>query len=131
MKRLRETKPEINIFKSPTFSGFQKTLDSEMKRLCSNGLGVKKRQAEPITNEEEKLLWEKGFLGDSTPHILLDTMLYLCGIHFALRSGEEHRSLQLSQLELVSRPDGTAHLIYTENFSKNVAYCIAKSSQNR
>ena len=97
LRFVRETRPEINIFKDPTFAGFQRTLDSEMKRLRSLGLGVKKRQAEPITTDEESLLWEKGLLGDSSPQALLDTMLFLCGIHFALRSGEEHRSLQLSQ----------------------------------
>ena len=64
-------------------------------------------------------MWEKGALGDSTPQVLLDTMLYLCGIHFALRSGEEHRSLQLSQFQLVCPTDGTPHLIYTEKYSKN------------
>lgn len=58
-------------------------------------------------------------LGDSTPQVLLDTMLLLCGIHFALRHGEEHCSLQPSQFELICPPDGHAHLIYTENFSKN------------
>ena len=38
------------------------------------GLGVKKRQAEPITTEEEDLLWEKVLLGDCSPQALLDTM---------------------------------------------------------
>ena len=90
-----------------------------MKHLRSQGMGVQKKQAEPITSEEENLLWEKGALGDSTPQVLLDTMLYLCGIHFALRSGEEHRSLQLSQFQLVCPTDGSPHLIYTENYSKN------------
>ena len=54
------------------------------------GLGVKKRQAEPITVEEEKKLWEKGVLGESDPQTLLDTVLLLCGIHFS-------RSLQWSR----------------------------------
>ena len=116
---IRQDRPEINIYKSPTFAGFQKTLDGEMKRLRSTGLGVRRRQAEPITIEEENLLWERGLLGDHTPQVLLDTMLFLCGIHFALRSGEEHRSLQVSQLELIFPPDSPAHLVYTENFSKN------------
>ena len=63
------------------------------------GLGVKKRQVEPISIQEENVLWETGCLklSEQDPHTLLDTMLFLCGIHFALRSGEEHRSLHLSQ----------------------------------
>ena len=116
---IRETRPEINLFKDPVFAGFQRTLDSEMKRLRSHGMGVKKKQAEPITAEEENLLWEGGLLGEENPQALLDTMLFLCGIHFALRSGEEHRSLQLSQFELVVPKEGCARLIYTENYSKN------------
>ena len=46
----------MNVFNDPIlllFAGFQRTLDSEMKRLRALGLGVKK-QAEPITIEEEK-----------------------------------------------------------------------------
>ena len=116
---IRETRPEINLFKDPAFTGFQCTLDSEMKRLWSLGLGVKKKQAEPITVEEENLLWDKVLLGEENPQALLDTILFLCEIHFALRSGEEHRSLQLSQFELVVPEEGYAYLIYTENFSKN------------
>ena len=86
-----------------------------MKRLR----GVKKRQAEPITVEEENKLWEKGVLGESDPQTLLDTVLFLCGIHFALRSGQEHRSLKLSQFELQIDEDGSSFLLYTENTSKN------------
>ena len=121
LRFIRETRPEINIFKDPVFCGFQRTLDSEMKRLRTLGLGVKRKQAEPITVEEENMLWEKGFLGDSNPKSLLDTMLYLCGVHFALRSGEEHRSLRLSQFELIQPKHGstTGSFIYTENYSKN------------
>ena len=74
-----------------------------MKRLRSSGLGVKKRQAEPITIEEENILWEKGVLGEHDSQTLLDTVLFLCGIHFALRSGLEHRNLRLSQFEVQSR----------------------------
>ena len=56
LRYIWETRPQINVFKDPIlllFAGFQRTLHSEMKRLCALGLGVKK-QAEPITIEEEK-----------------------------------------------------------------------------
>ena len=89
LRYIRERRPEINIFKDYQYTGFRKTLDGEMKRLRSAGIDVKKRQAEPISVEEEDTLWQKGVLGEHDPQTLLDTMLFLCGIHFALaqRSG--------------------------------------------
>ena len=111
----------MNFFKDPQYAGFRKTLDGEMKRLRSLGLGVKRKQAEPITVEEESSLWDHGLLGDHSPQSLLDTMIYLCGVHFALRSGQEHRSLQITQIDLMQPTDGESYLVYVENFSKNNA----------
>ena len=100
-----------------------------MKRLRASGLGVKKRQAEPITIEEENALWEKGVLGESDPKALLDTILFLCGIHFSLRSGQEHRSLKLSQFEVQTKMD---LLFYstpkTHPKTTREGFLIAKSS---
>ena len=53
----------------------------------------KKKHAEALTIEDEDKLWEEGLLGATTPHTLLDTMVYMCGLYFALRSGKEHRDL--------------------------------------
>ena len=64
-----------------------------MKRLQSKGLGSQRRQAEPISYEEEELMWEKKILGDDTPESLLNTIIYMNGLYFALRSGQEHRNL--------------------------------------
>ena len=72
MRYIREQRPNINFFADPEFATFRKTLDGEMKRLCSLGLGVKKKQAEPITVDDETLLWDKGQLGDHSPHDLPD-----------------------------------------------------------
>ena len=96
-----------------------------MKRLRSTGLGVSVKQAEPITIDEENQLWEKGVLGDHSPQSLVDTMLFLCGLNFALRSREEHRSLQVSQFTLTHSPSGSLQLEYTENYSKNNAGGLA------
>ena len=99
----RYIKPQLNIFSQTQFAGFRKTLDSEMKRLRSLGMDVDWKQAEPLTVEEENSLWEQGLLGDtcSSSQTLVDTLLFLCGMHFAYRSGQEHRSLQVMQIEVV------------------------------
>ena len=56
--------PQIGIFKDSGFSQFRMVLDSEMKRLQSAGIGANRRKAEPITFEEEEILWQKCILGD-------------------------------------------------------------------
>ena len=85
LRYFRECQPEINIFKDHQFAEFQKTLDGEMKRLRSLGMGVKKRQAEPITVQEENDLREKGILGEHDPQTLLDTLLFHRGFHFPFK----------------------------------------------
>ena len=85
--------PELDIFKNEQFSQFRRVLDSEMKRLQAEGIGATQKKAEPITFEEEEILWEKGILGERTPQSLLDTMIYMNGLYFALRGGKEHRNL--------------------------------------
>ena len=92
-----------------------------MKCLQAQGVGSKKKQAEPLTVEEEELLWKKGMLGDATPQSLLDTIVYMNGLYFALRSGSEHRQLRFSppQIEVVEREGERPYLLYTEDISKN------------
>lgn len=113
--------PKIDFFSDTGFSQFKASLDAEMKRLQSCGKGSKKRQAEALTIDEEELLWEKGLLGDGTPQTLLDTMLFLNGLYFALRSGDEHRQLRLhsSQIELIEKSGERPYLKYVEDISKN------------
>lgn len=119
MRYLRELHPKLNLFKDVAFAGFHRTLDGEMKRLRSLGIGVQKKRAEPISIDEEGKLWEQKLLGETDPHVLLDTMVFMCGLYFALRSGKEHRDLTTSQIVLVTPSDGTPYLTYTENVSKN------------
>ena len=122
LRHLRESgRPDIDIFKDSSFADFRATLDGEMKRLQSLGIGAKKRQAEPLTEEEEERLWQTGQLGEHSPQALLDTMLFMHGVYFALRSGQEHRNLRFdpAQVELIESPGQRAYLRYTEDISKN------------
>ena len=58
-----------------------------MKQLKASGESVKK-SAEVITEEVKDQLWERGVFGDTSPQILLDSVL----LHWPiLRGGEKHR----------------------------------------
>lgn len=71
MQYVRGKKPKINFFTDPDFDGFRRTLDGVMKKLQGKGVGVNRKQAEPILPEEEKQMWKTGVLGAHTPQSLL------------------------------------------------------------
>lgn len=93
-------RPELNFFTDTSFKHFQDCLDAEMKRLTAMGIGSNVKEAQAFSEDEENKLWNLGLLGDSSPRVLLDTMVFLIGKNFSLRSGKEHRNLKLSQLTL-------------------------------
>ena len=74
------------------------------------------KQAEPITLDEEELLWSKNLLGAHSPQTLLDTLVYLCGMYFAFRSVKEHRDLKLQSFECTGE---VPYIVYRESVSKN------------
>ena len=91
MRFLRQNgKPEVDFLKEEAYADFRSTLDAKMKRLKRAGVGSHKQQAEPLTQEEEELLWEKHILGDHSPKALLNSVFFFIGVCFALRSGDEH-----------------------------------------
>ena len=58
------------------FGDFRSTVDAEMKRLHSQGLGATKRTAEPITPDEKALLWSTGQFGTHNGKVMLNTVYY-------------------------------------------------------
>ena len=108
------------------------TLDAEMKRIRMSGKGSNERQTEPLTFEDEKKLWTQGLLGDHSLLALLNTILYMCGICFALRNGGEHRSLRLSppQITVHKSNEGSQYLLYVEDTSKNHQGGLKQSFQS-
>jgi len=78
-------------------------------------------KAESLSREDVELLWRKKLLGDATPQSLLDTVVFMNGLFFALRSGKEHRQLRFDppQIKVVENDGERSYLIYTEDISKN------------
>ncbi|XP_062597919.1 zinc finger MYM-type protein 2-like [Saccostrea cucullata] len=59
--------------KDARFHDFRKTLDARMKELASQGIGVSITQADPLTPEQEDVLWEKKLLGAHTSKSYINT----------------------------------------------------------
>ena len=98
------------------------TLDNKMKQLSWMGCMKPHNKARIIMIEEE-LLWRSGILGSMAPKQLVETLLYMFGVHCALWAGVEHRALcagENSQLKVKTDPEcGLRYLEYSEDSSKN------------
>ena len=91
-----------------------------MKERSAAGIGVESKRAEVISLEEENRLWAKNILGEDSGTQLVETLVYLFGLHFALRGGKEHRRLRCVNPRIVLKYDdkGKKYLEYTEGISK-------------
>ena len=78
-------------------------------------------KVEIITEAEEDKLWEKGEVGDMNSQALLNTIVYMVSLYFALRSSIEHKNLRFepSQIQICEREGERPYLLYTEDTSKN------------
>ncbi len=94
-----------------------------MKQLSKAGIIRQKNQAQPISLEQENYMWRNGILGDDTPEKLVNTVLYLIGVYFALCACDEHKNLKVgfySQLKIKVDPQmNLCYMEYVENHSKN------------
>ena len=62
-------------------------------------------------------MWDENVLGSSNPQQLIDTLLYLLGVQFALRAKDEHKALQMGIG--YDAQSGEKFLEYRESQSKN------------
>ena len=78
MHFLRQSgKPQLDFFKDDIFADFRSSLDGEMKCLQSKGIDSTSRQAEPLTVDEEEMLWKRKVLGDHNPQSLFNTVFFM------------------------------------------------------
>jgi len=91
-----------------------------MKERNRAGMSLNKKQAEVISKDMEDIMWTTGVLGDRNPKQLVDTLLYVLGLHVALRGRDEHRRLrhQPAQITVKTGDDGRKFLEYREDVSK-------------
>ena len=83
-----------------------------MIQRASAGIGVDVKQAKVISESDENYLWEHGYLGNGNPEVLTNTLVWVLGLNFALRAGQEHRNLRMknSQLSVAVDEHGKQYL---------------------
>ncbi len=81
------------------------------------------KKVEVITINAEDQMWTSNTLGESTEKQVVETLVYLFGLHFALRGGKEHRRLRCVNPQVVLKYDdkGKKYLEYIEDVSKTNA----------
>ena len=113
----------LKLLDNNAFVCLRNTVDNRMKQLSKQGIVRQKNQAQAISVEQEEHMWQSGILGEDTPEKLINTVLYLIGVHFTLCTCDEYKSLKVgtfSQLKIKVDPESNQHYLeYVEHHSKN------------
>lgn len=109
------------------FMELHNTLDTLFSSLHAQGVGAEKKSAAVITEEDEKLMWEKGVLSYDNPVGLQNMVFFYIGLYFSLRGGQEQRDLKIEQF--TRHPPSTT--IYDASTYYQYVEYIAKNNQHR
>ena len=106
------------LLEHDSFRGFRNILDNTMKQRTAMGLGMRVSSSVISLSQEDKLFRE-GILGDEEPKQLLQTVIYMLGLHLALHGGVEHSQLRRpgydSQIIFNVYDQGRERLKYVED----------------
>ena len=106
------------LYDDVEFVHLKNVVDNTMKERHGMGLGVRKC-SDIITLSQEEKLFNSGTLGDANPLQLLRTVIYMIGLHCALRGGVEHNNLCRpgcnSQFSIDYDTFGRERLVYKED----------------
>ncbi|XP_060552035.1 zinc finger MYM-type protein 4-like [Ruditapes philippinarum] len=95
-------RPNINFFRGETqFIDIRKCLDTRMKELHAQGIGIKTNAADPVTIEDEIQLWQSGVFTFDTAVGLSNAVFFYNGKLFGFRGFQEHVSCQADQFEIL------------------------------
>ena len=118
---MKDVGRKMNIMKDIEFVDTRKALNAAMAESADMGLISGQNAAEPISFDDENILFESGILGCTTTKHILNTALYLLAVHTSVRGGAELRNLRAgenSQFRLEFQ-EGNEVLIYKETKAKN------------
>ena len=106
------------LLDDPVFLCLRNVVDNTMKERHAQGLGVRKSSEIISLNHEDKL-FQSGILGEESPLQLLRTVIYMLGMHCALRGGVEHNNLRRpgcdSQISIEFDKRGKQCMVYCED----------------
>ena len=120
-KYLQINKINWKLVEGDDFQDLGIVLDNVMKEHASLHVGTVTKQADLITFDYENKLWDRGILGEDCPDRLRNTVLFLSGIHLALRASDEHYNLRRDT------PAGLeSQLSFERNSMGQGALCIMK-----
>ncbi len=80
------------------------SVDNIMKKRESARIGNVSGVSSPISHNEEERMWQAGVLGEDEPTKLRNMVMFLLGIHCALRGGRTPPSLVPAFRFTVQRP---------------------------
>ena len=101
------------------FKLFRDALDCRRKRIFSAGIGVQPRQADPVTPDDERRLWDSGvFSTETSVGLSYIVYFYNCKV-FGFRARDEHCNLTVDQYKILTI-GGRKCLQYSGRLAKNV-----------
>ncbi|XP_073248879.1 uncharacterized protein KIAA1958-like [Porites lutea] len=107
-----------SIMRDVEFEKARTALKSKQRDLKKKGKGDKPNASVPLTEDDIKLLYDKGLLGKSTPEALLNTVWFNNTVYFGLRGCKEHRDMCWGDVQLRQTTNGEEFLEYTERQTK-------------
>ena len=100
------------------FLSVRNVVDNTMKERHTMGMGIR-RSSQVISLADEGKMFNLGILGNGEATQLLKTVIYMVGLHCALRGGVEHNNLRRPgcspQIQIQRDLRGVECLVYTED----------------
>ena len=115
---LRDHGYQASITHDRQFETSRNVLSSKRKELKSKGLGNKPNKAEPLTPEEEDLLWSTGQMGTHSPRALRNAVWFSNTKYFGFRGNHENRQLKWGDIVYKTDSNGSKYLQFNERLAK-------------